>query len=94
MLYNMFYVYVLLSKKDNKFYIGYTHDINKRLNEHMDGKVGSTRFRLPIELVYFEMHLNQNDALRREDYFKTTAGKRTLRMMLREYLKSALKGGR
>lgn len=84
----MYYVYVLLSKKDNKFYIGYTHDLEKRQREHQEGKVMSTKYRLPVKLIYYETHLNQKDALRREDYFKTTAGKRTLKLMLREYLKT------
>ena len=84
---NPYYVYVLLSKKDNKFYIGYTNNIEKRLKEHENGEVASTKWRLPVMLIYYEMHLNQKDALRREDYFKTTAGKRTIKIMLRYYLK-------
>jgi len=81
------YIYVLLSEKDHKFYIGYTNNIERRLKEHENGEVASTKWRLPVKLIYYEMHLNQKDALRREDYFKTTAGKRTLKIMLKEYLK-------
>ena len=83
-----YYVYVLMSLKDKLYYIGYTSDINRRIKQHMSGKVISTKWRLPIKLTYYEMHLNQKDALRREDYFKTSPGKRTLKMMLREQLKS------
>lgn len=83
-----YYVYVLLSKKDHKFYIGYTNNIGKRLREHENGEVASTKWRLPVILIYYEMHLNQKDALRREDYFKTSAGKRALKIMLREYLQN------
>ena len=64
----MFYVYVLKSKKDNMFYTGYTKDLMKRLNEHNSGKVKSTKYRLPLELIYFEGCLNQKDALHREKY--------------------------
>lgn len=83
---HQYYVYVLLSEKDHKFYIGYTNDIEKRLKEHENGEVTSTKWRLPVKLIYYEMHLNQKDALRREDYFKTTPGKRALKIILREFL--------
>jgi len=83
----MYYVYVLKSLKDNKMYIGYTHKLSKRIKEHHQGLVPSTKWRLPVKLIYYEMHLNQKDALRREDYFKTNPGKRALKIMLREYFK-------
>ncbi len=47
----MYYVYVLRSLKDSKFYIGYTKNLEKRLNEHNNGKVIATKFRYPFEPV-------------------------------------------
>ncbi len=81
-----FYTYVLRSEKDRKFYIGYTSDLKRRLQEHQRGKNVSTAKRLPIELVFYEAFRSQEDARRREDYFKTTKGKTTLRLMLKGYL--------
>jgi len=51
---NMFYVYVLMSQKDRKRYIGQTMDLNQRLSEHNMGLVKSTKSRRPLKLVYFE----------------------------------------
>ena len=82
----MYYVYVLLSLKDKKFYIGYTNNLKRRLNEHNSGKNISTKSRLPLKLIYYESHLSKADAARREKYFKTAKGKSTLRQMLRESL--------
>jgi len=84
----MYFVYVLLSLKDDKFYIGYSKDLKRRLKEHDSGKNTSTKSRLPLKLIYYEAHLSKADAARRERYFKTTKGKSTLRQMLRESLKS------
>ena len=84
----MYYVYVLISLKDYKFYIGYTNDLKRRMKEHNSGKNISTKPRLPLKLVYYETHLSKADAERREKYFKTTKGKSTLRQMLRESLKN------
>jgi putative endonuclease len=82
----MYYVYVLLSLKDNKFYIGFSEDIQKRLADHNAGRNTSTKPRRPLELIYYEAHSSKEDALRREAYFKTTKGKSTLKQMLRTTL--------
>ena len=84
----MYYVYILLSLKDKKFYIGFTNDLKRRLKEHNSGKNTSTKSRLPLELLYYEAHLSKADAMRRERYFKTTKGKSTLRQMLRDSLET------
>lgn len=66
----MFYVYILKSKKDNKCYIGSTNDLKNRLKLHNTGKVFSTKFRLPLTLVYYEAFLAEKDARRREQTLK------------------------
>jgi len=80
----MFYVYVLLSEKDGNFYVGYTANLKNRVQMHNEGKVKSTKFRRPLKLIYYEACLNQQDALHREKYLKSSYGKR--------YLKNRLKG--
>ncbi|MDI6780452.1 MAG: GIY-YIG nuclease family protein, partial [Bacteroidota bacterium] len=51
---NYFYIYVLRSLKDSKFYVGFTKNILKRIEEHNKGKVESTKNRTPLELIYWE----------------------------------------
>jgi len=87
----MYYVYVLRSKKDGQFYVGYTADLKKRLELHNRGKIESTKYRRPFELVYYEASLNKEDALHRERYLKTTYGKRYIRNRIRRYLEEVLK---
>lgn len=81
----LFYIYVLESNKDQERYIGYTQNLKRRLEEHKKGLSFSTKFRLPIKLIYFEGCLNQKDAKRRENYLKTTQGRRFLGLRLQEY---------
>ncbi|MEK7137085.1 MAG: GIY-YIG nuclease family protein [Patescibacteria group bacterium] len=83
------YIYVLRSAQDNQFYIGSTNDLKRRVQQHQRGENTSTAKRLPIDLIYFEGHRSKADALRREEYFKTTKGKVTLRQMLRDTLQQA-----
>ena len=81
-----YYIYILLSKKDNKFYTGYTKDINLRFKQHCNGYVKSTMERRPLVLVYYEACLDQKDALKREKYLKTFYGKMFIRKRLKTYL--------
>ena len=41
----------------------------------------------PWQLIYYEAYLNQTDALGREKYLKSGAGRRFLQTQLRRYLK-------
>jgi putative endonuclease len=82
----MYFVYVLRSQSDKKFYTGFTTDIVNRVEEHNSRKVISTRTRVPFELVYYECCINQNDAIHREKYLKTTYGKRYIKQRLKNYL--------
>lgn len=82
----IYYIYVLQSDKDNNFYTGYSADLKKRLEEHNNGKVESTKYRRPFKLIYSEACLNQQDATRREKYLKTAWGKRYIKSRLKNYL--------
>lgn len=81
-----YYIYVLRSEKDGMFYTGYTNNLKERLTLHNDGKVSSTKNRVPFILIYFEGCLNQQDATHREKYLKTAWGKRYLKERLKNYL--------
>ena len=82
----LFYVYVLESIKLGKLYTGLTTDLRRRIKEHNEKKSIATKSGCPWRIVYYEAHLNKDDAVRRERYFKTSQGKRTLRLILRNYL--------
>lgn len=81
----MFYNYVLQSKMNKELYIGCTSDLRKRLKEHNQGIVLSTKRYKPWQLIYYEASLNQDDAKRREHYLKTTQGQRLLKRRLKDY---------
>ena len=82
----MYYVYLLVSSKDNNFYTGYSSDLKKRFKAHNSGRCLSTKHRRPFELVYYEACLNEFDAKSREKYLKSGMGKRYLRNRLAQYL--------
>ncbi|OGI94274.1 hypothetical protein A3A03_01485 [Candidatus Nomurabacteria bacterium RIFCSPLOWO2_01_FULL_40_18] len=62
----MFYVYILKSSRDDNLYIGSTNDLRRRLSEHNDGKVRSTKARRPFVLRYYEAFFTEISARKRE----------------------------
>lgn len=82
-----YYVYILQSKIRNFLYTGFTQDLKRRIREHNNKEELSTKHYAPLELIHYEAYKNEKDAKRREEYFKMTKGKTTLKIMLREYFK-------
>lgn len=66
----MFFVYVLRSKSDKSFYIGFAENLKERLEKHNKGMVQSTKNLKPMELIYFEGYKSKKDALTRESRLK------------------------
>lgn len=66
----MFYVYVLKSEKDEKLYVGSTNDLRRRLLEHNNGEIESTKARKPFQLRYYEAYYSEADARAREAQLK------------------------
>ncbi|OGL86138.1 hypothetical protein A3I40_01730 [Candidatus Uhrbacteria bacterium RIFCSPLOWO2_02_FULL_48_12] len=84
----MWYVYVLWNPERNRFYIGSTNDLRRRLAEHRRGKTHSTLRLGSFKLVYCEICLNKQDALDRERQLKTGFGRGYIKRRLKNYLKS------
>ena len=82
----MYYTYILQSMKDMKFYTGFTEDLKLRFERHNKGLVDSTKDRRPLELIYYEACLSQDDATKREKYLKSYHGKMFIRKRLKSYL--------
>lgn len=60
------YVYIL-ECSDGSYYAGSTIDLDKRLQEHQDGRgANHTKKRLPVKLVYVEEYLRIDTAFYRE----------------------------
>ncbi|MBX9781842.1 MAG: GIY-YIG nuclease family protein [Chitinophagaceae bacterium] len=78
----MYYAYVLKSVAHDYYYKGHCHDWEKRLQQHNSGMTKSIRLYIPFQMVYFEEFEKEQDAIDREKYFKTSAGRRYLKKKL------------
>jgi putative endonuclease len=69
---NTWQVY-LLRCNDNSLYAGITTDIQRRLKQHNNSKLGAkyTRARRPVEIAYVENASDRSTASKREYYIRT-----------------------
>ncbi len=67
-----FYFCYILECSDGSFYTGMTSDLDKRVQQHQEGKTydGYTHSRRPIKLVWHVMCNDPNDAIRLEKQIK------------------------
>ena len=78
----MYYAYVIKSKVKDFYYKGHCEDLDKRLHEHNSGMTKSIKAFIPFEIVYYEVFETRQQAVEREKYFKTAAGRRFLKTKL------------
>ena len=70
----MYSAYILQSKKDLKYYIGCTSNMDKRLSAHNQGLVKSTKSRFPLFLIHIETFKTLGEARKRENQIKSYKG--------------------
>jgi len=83
----MFYVYIIYSQKLDKFYIGYTSNIQMRIHQyHNQGRSKFTSRGIPWEFSYSESFETEIEAVQREKQIK--------RMKSRKYIISLIEQSR
>ena len=80
----MYFVYIIQSLKDRKYYIGSTSNIELRLKFHNSGRQRSTKHRIPFVLVYSESFQNRSEAEKREKQIKSYKGGEAFKKLLLE----------
>ena len=77
------FVYILQSLKDQKYYVGETHDVEARLIFHNSGKQRSTRNRIPFKIILIEQFENRLLALAREKQIKSWKGGEAFKQVIK-----------
>jgi putative endonuclease len=78
----MYYVYILLNEARTRTYTGVSDDIEKRLKEHNQGKVKSSRSYRPYKVICAEKFETLSEARHKERFYKSTTGRRRLKEMI------------
>lgn len=76
-----YFVYIL-ECSDKTYYVGYTNNLEKRLNKHNQSKSGAhyTKIRRPVKLMYSEQFKTLSEARRREAEIKSWRRKQKERL--------------
>ncbi|MEI7604334.1 MAG: GIY-YIG nuclease family protein [bacterium] len=82
----MYYVYILKSVNFNRYYIGYTSGLSRRLFEHNNGNTPSLRKYLPYEIIHTEEYENKGDAMKREKEIKSYKGGNSFKRLIQQPL--------
>lgn len=72
---NMWYVYILESLKNGRYYTGYTNNLERRLLEHNKGLTKSIKYLRPLRLIYKEDYSSRAEAAKREKFLKSGKGR-------------------
>lgn len=60
------YLYILKSLKNDSYYIGISHDVDKRIKQHNFGNVSATKNKRPYKIVFKQEYNNIASAHRAE----------------------------
>jgi len=72
------YVYIINSQFLQRYYVGSTKDVEKRLQEHNAGKSASTRAGIPWKLIHTEQFTTRSEAIFQECKIKARGIRRYL----------------
>ena len=79
----MFYAYVIQSIADpNYYYKGHCENLEARLKQYNSGMTKSIKHKLPFKIVHSAAFNQRLEAIAREKYWKTSAGRRYLQRII------------
>ncbi len=79
----MAFLYILLGK-NNRYYIGSTNNLDRRLEEHNGGKAKYTSEILPVKLVFSQEFPSLLQARRAENWFKKQKSSHLIKRIILE----------
>ena len=79
-----YYVYILLSHHNGRYYIGSTRNLEDRLERHNEGRSRYTKSGIPWELLYSEQHIDRSSAIKRENQIKRQKSREFIEALIRK----------
>ena len=83
----MYFVYILYSISGGKTYVGYSNNVDRRLQEHnVTETTGFTLRYRPWTLIRTEQFTTKQEAMAREKFLKTGKGRDEIKNYIANYL--------
>ena len=80
----MYFLYILQSEKNSRYYIGSTSNLDRRLLEHNSGKTKSIKHHRPFKIVFSKEFDSALEAMQLERKLKKFKSKRIIERVVRE----------
>ena len=78
-----YYVYILYSRENDRFYIGQTNNLPDRLERHNSGSEKATKPFIPWVIEWFTEKESRSEAMRLEKKLKNLSKKRIREFILK-----------
>jgi len=78
------FVYILKSKKNNRYYVGSTNNLERRIAEHNSGRSKYTSLNVPYELRFSQIFDSISIARKVENWIKRQKDKDFLERVIKE----------
>ncbi len=66
----MYYMYILRSEESANYYVGYSADLRKRVEQHKNQQTRFGKQHKKLDLIYYEAYLTEQQARAREAKLK------------------------
>jgi putative endonuclease len=81
----MYTVYIIYSQRIDKYYIGFSSNVQERLRKHNRNSKGFSSSGRPWIMVYSEVFDNKKDAMAREKQLKNWKNRERLESLIKSY---------
>ena len=78
----MWYVYIIYSKKIDRYYVGIIDNLDWRLERHNAGWGKYTKHGIPWKIVYHENYDSKSEALKREREIKNRKSRKYIESII------------
>ena len=85
----MYYVYILYSKQVDRYYVGQTEDVGKRIQSHLSGISKYTSIANDWIEVYSEVFETRKEAIKRENEIKEKKSRKYIEWLIQSRGSSA-----
>ncbi len=83
-IFGMYYIYILFSETSDKYYVGHTDNVQRRINEHnhSDMPTYTSKHRPWCLCAVFECGTDRKEALNTERFIKRQKSRRLIHQMI------------
>lgn len=80
----IYFVYILKSEKNGRYYIGSTGNLERRLSEHNSGNTKSLKYLRPLKVVFKKGFIQRKEAIKIEKKLKSFKSKNIIEKIVLE----------